>query len=317
MNLVGAFLRLIRFPNLFFIAVTQFLFYFCIVVPRIHEGHFQITEEFKLFLILVSSSLSIAAGGYVINDYFDLNIDQINKPSKMVVEKLIHRRWAIIWHWLFSTAGVVMSSYLSFVTHNWLIGLSNTFCVLLLWFYSTTFKKKLLVGNIIISLLTAWVVLVVYFFVDEYPATLLTNIEKPDELMLRKIFRLAFLYGGFAFIISLIREVVKDIEDMEGDSRYGCKTMPIVWCIPVAKVFTAVWLIVLIGAVGVVQFYALRLGWWISVIYGVTLIILPLIWIFRKLFTASVVSDFSKLSATIKLVMLTGILSMIFFKIYS
>ena len=155
MNLIGAFLRLIRFPNLFFIAITQFLFYFCIVVPRIHEGSFHVTEEFKLFLILVSSSVSVAAGGYVINDYFDLNIDQVNKPARMVVEKLIHRRWAIIWHWLFSTAGVVMGFYLTFITHNWLIGLSNTVCVLLLWFYSTTFKKKLLVGNIIISLLTA------------------------------------------------------------------------------------------------------------------------------------------------------------------
>jgi 4-hydroxybenzoate polyprenyltransferase len=101
-------------------------------------------------------SLSIAAAGYIINDYFDLNIDRVNNPYKLVVEKIIKRRWAIIWHLILSGMGIAIGFYLSWKLRNVFIGPSNLFCVLLLWFYSTTFKKKLLIGNILISLLTAW-----------------------------------------------------------------------------------------------------------------------------------------------------------------
>ena len=134
---------------------------------------------------------------------------------------------------------------------------------------------------------------------------------------LRRFIRISFLYASFAFIISLIREVVKDMEDMDGDARYGCKTIPIVWGIPASKVFVAVWLVVLIGMISVVQFYVLQLGWLWSAVYCITLIILPLVWILRKLFMAKVAKDYHALSNIIKLVMLTGLLSMIFFKIYS
>ena len=318
MKLAGAFLRLIRYPNLIFIAITQFLFYFCILYPTAHP-HIFFADEFSLLLLLVASSVSIAAGGYVINDYFDLSIDQVNKPGRIVVEKLIHRRWAIIWHWIFSTAGVVMGFYISFITRNWLIGFSNVLCVLLLCVYSTIFKKKLLSGNIIISLLTAWVVLVVFFFVDYFPDTIIPGWEMPaamDERAHRSIMRLAFLYGGFAFVISLIREVIKDMEDMEGDARYGCKTMPVEWGVPVAKVFAGAWLMVLIGSLLAIQFYAMYLGWWWSILYCTLLIIIPLLWIVRKLYFAAVQADYHYLSGAVKFVMLSGILSMIFFKLY-
>ena len=318
MKLAGAFLRLIRYPNLIFIAITQLMFYFTILYPASHPEVF-FKDEFSLLLLLVGSSVCIAAGGYVINDYFDLNIDQVNKPNRIVVEKHIHRRWAIIWHWIFSTAGVVMGFYISFVTHNWLIGFSNVICVLLLWAYSTTFKKKLLLGNIIISMLTAWVVLVVFFFVDYFPSNIVPGWQMPaamDAQVLRRVMRLAFLYGGFAFVISLIREVIKDLEDMEGDARYGCKTMPIVWGVPVAKVFTGVWLMVLAGSLLATQFYAMYLGWWWSILYCTALIILPLLWITGKLYVALVPSDYAYLSGAVKFVMLTGILSMFFFKLY-
>jgi len=107
------------------------------------------------------------------------------------------------------------------------------------------------------------------------------------------------------------------MEDMEGDAKYGCKTMPIVWGIPATKVFTAVWLIVLAAALVIIQVYALYLGWFWSVLYSVITIIIPLLWILKKLYQARVTKDYHQLSTAIKLVMLAGILSMIFFKIYS
>ena len=132
-----------------------------------------------------------------------------------------------------------------------------------------------------------------------------------------RFFRFAVLYTSFAFIISLIREVIKDMEDMEGDRKYGCRTMPIVWGVNASKVFVAVWIIVLVAALTILQFYVLPFGWWLSALYCLLLIIAPLLWILIKLFRARSQEDFHLLSRVVKLVMLTGILSMIFFRVYN
>jgi len=261
------------------------------------------------------ASVFIAAAGYIINDYFDLNIDQVNKPHKLVVEKIIKRRWAILWHLSLSFTGILVSFYIGWKVNNILIGFANMICVVLLWFYSTTFKRKLILGNVIISLLSAWVVLVLYF--SEWSRYFHRTIGHEELYALTRIFRFAFLYGAFAFIISLIREVVKDIEDMPGDSKYGCRTMPIVWGLHVTKIFVSTWLIVLIAALGTLQFYVLQFRWWWSALYCFVMILVPLLYIFRKLLNANTTEDYRFLSRLIKWVMLTGILSMIFFRIYS
>lgn len=311
MKLIAAFFRLVRWPNLVFIALTQFLFVYCIVKPVFSNSPVQPNVHGLNFLLISISSILIAAAGYIINDYFDLNIDQVNKPDKLVVEKIIKRRWTIIWHILLSTAGVAIGFYVDFTSHIWLLGFSNAICVALLFFYSTTLKRKLLVGNVLISLLTAWVILVVAWC--EYNHLMRIN----NGLHAEKILRETFLYAGFAFIISLIREVVKDMEDIEGDRRYGCTTMPIAWGINATKVFVAVWLVVLIATLLIVQIYALRLEWYWSVVYCLIAIVVPLVFILKKLITASTPQNYHKLSALVKFVMFTGILSMIFFKIYS
>src|SRR5688572_3368171 len=159
MKLIAAFFKLIRWPNLFFIALTQFLFYFCVFKQLLIQPGYQ--TENLLFYLLVAASVVIAAAGYIINDYFDLSIDAINKPSKIVVDKIVKRRWAIFWHLVLSAVGILISVYVSFRLGSWLITIANVCCVLLLWFYSTTFEKKVLSGNVIIAALTAWVIVVV------------------------------------------------------------------------------------------------------------------------------------------------------------
>ena len=308
MKLAKAFLQLIRWPNLVFIALTQCLFYFCVFESFIiFPGYGQ---RNLLFYLLVAASVFIAAAGYIINDYFDLHIDSINKPKKVIVDRVIKRRWAIIWHFVLSAAGLLLSLIISYKTGSWIIVLVNIFCVILLWFYSTTFKKKLLSGNIIIAALTAWVIIVVYFFAG---ANIGIWQHSSNAFDARRFFKFCMLYAGFAFIVSLIREAVKDMEDMDGDAKYNCKTMPIVWGVPSAKVFTAVWLIVCIGAVAIVQLYAWQSGWWWITAYSIILIVLPMIFILKKLHEASLPADYHKLSSQIKYVMLAGILSMLFF----
>jgi 4-hydroxybenzoate polyprenyltransferase len=311
MKLTGAFLRLVRWPNLVFIVLTQFLFYYTIILPSFDRVGITGSLSWKLFCWLSVSSAFIAAAGYIINDYFDLNIDQVNKPASIVIQKIIKRRWAIFWHLSLSFAGVVIAFYISWRIRSWVPGPANLVCVLLLWFYSTSFKKKFLFGNIVISLLTAWVVFVLYM--AELNITMMAQ-QPVYHAVMAKIFKLAVLYGGFAFIISLVREVVKDMEDIQGDEKYGCRTMPVVWGIPASKVFAGVWLVVLILAVIVLQVYADLLGWIWESLFALLLVVLPLVNILWTLYSANTSKQFHKISNLIKLVMLTGILSMVFFK---
>lgn len=311
MKLLAAFLKLVRWPNLLFIALTQSLFYFCIVLPEINKSGLASNLSNGYFFLLVISYVFIAAGGNIINDYFDLNIDLINKPHKVVVNQIIKRRWVIVWHILLSAAAVLIGFYIDRKTPVKMLGFANLVCVALLFIYSISLKKKLLVGNVIIALLIAWSLLVVSFC----ETTLIIRSDSPDFVL--KITRLSILYAAFAYIITLIREVVKDMEDIEGDRRFGCTTMPIVWGINATKIFTSVWIIILIIILVLVQFYVLQFRWWFSILYCIVLIIIPLISVFKKLIKAKTTSDYSAISKLIKLIILSGILSMVFFKLYS
>lgn len=304
MSLIIAFLKLLRWPNLIFIILTQWLFYYCIYLPL-----FQIPQPFLLTWLIIGS-VCIAGAGYIINDYFDLNIDKINKPGKNVLNTVINRRWAIVWHMLLSVAGIVATA-LAVGLGKWYLIMANIFCVLLLWFYSTSLKRELLIGNFVISLLAAWTVLILFFsqvsFVEAFNTTNYNTL---------KFFRLAFLYGGFAFIISLIREAIKDVEDREGDAQYGCRTLPIYAGLRTTKVYISIWIIVLIAALIILQLYILQFGWFFAVLYSILLIIIPLIYLLLQLRKANSIKDFRKLSGLTKTIMLSGILSMIFFRLY-
>ena len=310
MKVIVAFFRLIRWPNLVFIVLTQALFrYFILpfVYIESHPGYDHIKLSTPLFFLLSFASVCIAGAGYIINDYFDINIDLVNKSSKVIVGKFIKRRSAILFHAILSFTGLALSMYIGYKIGNALIPFFNLLAILILWFYSSTFKKKLLIGNVLISLLTAWVILVLT--VAEYRFRI-----SPHDIVWQRLLKVSFIYAGFAFIISLIREVIKDMEDLDGDMRYGCSTMPVVWGLPVSKVFTGVWIVVLTGLVIAIQIYVLQLGWWYSALYSIIAIIIPLLWVLKKLYTAGTPREFHQLSSAVKLIMLAGIISMIFFK---
>jgi 4-hydroxybenzoate polyprenyltransferase len=313
MNSFAAFFKLVRWVNLVFIALTQILFYY-LVLPFVYAGNSTHGPYLSQpdFFILIATSVCIAAAGYIINDYFDLNIDLVNKPDRLIIEKYIKRRWAIVLHVLLSLMGFILSCYVGWHIRNIYIPFFNLISIVALWFYSTTFKKKILAGNVIISLLTAWVILIIT--VAEYQF----NIgNAANTFFASRLLKVSFVYAGFAFVISLIREVVKDMEDIDGDMKYGCNTMPIAWGIPASKVFAGVWLVVLIADIAIIQFYVVHLGWWLSSLYSFILIVYPLILIIKKLYEAHTTADFHHLSLLIKFVMLTGILSMVFFRLYS
>lgn len=307
-----AFLKLIRWPNLFFIALTQLLFHFCLLLPIFNRGGIDPVIGNRLLSVIVAMSVFIAAAGYIINDYFDINIDQINKPHRQFIPKFVTRRWAILWHSLLSFSGVVLSFYTGWKLGVWWIGPSNALCVFLLFVYSGTFKKRFLSGNIIIAALTAWAValpgLASFYYLYYAP--------QGSVGTQARILRYTLLYASFAFVISLVREAVKDIEDLKGDMRYGCKTLPIVAGINAAKTYVMVWLVVLMGAVIIMQAYAAQLGWWLTVLYALLFIVAPLGYLSAKFIAARRTGEYHSISTLAKFVMLTGILSLLFFKIY-
>ena len=312
MNLVGAFIKMIRLPNLFFIALTQILFHTAVLNTILLPLGTRPSIDGLNFILLVVSSVLIAGAGYIINDYFDINIDQINKPTANVVDKIVSRRWAMAWHFVLSGVGIILSAWVSWRTGFWYILLGNFMCVLLLFGYSVSLKRKLLSGNIIISLLTAWAILVISIAEINTQTLVIPAVTEA----VNKITRIAFLYAGFAFISSLIREAIKDIEDLQGDERYGCRTMPIVWGVNAAKVYIAVWLVVILALLVILQVYVARFEWWWAMVYSIVFIIGPFVLIFFQLYKAKDQKDYHRLSNWTKLVMLTGILSMIFFYFY-
>jgi 4-hydroxybenzoate polyprenyltransferase len=300
-------LKLVRWPNLLFILLAECLFHFCIYKPLYPLGGAAADRQFYFILI---TYVLIAAAGYIINDYFDVNIDQVNKPEKVVVGEFISRRWVIFWHLIFSLLGIYISTIAFPFQLYWHIHLANLATILFLWFYSTNFKKDFLVGNVVISILTAWSIAVVYF--SKFTVQELFHPAIGSVANVR-FFKLMLLYSAFAFILTLVREALKDMEDIEGDEKFGCKTLPIVWGLMPTKVYIAVWLMVVIVMLAIIQIFVLPFGWWVSIIYCFLFIIAPLVYVLVKLPNSFSSKDFTKLSSWIKFAMLAGILSMGFF----
>jgi len=274
------FLRLIRVQNLLIVVMTQFLARIALVGPR-HEWLRILTDP--TIWLLSFSTVCIAAAGYIINDYFDVKIDLINKPERVVIGRYLKRRVAIGTHQILSVLGCLIGLYLS----KWVF-LLDVVSVSLLWFYSARLKREPFIGNVVIALLTAFslLVLAVYY---------------------RKNADIILIYALFSFGISLVREVIKDMQDVRGDARFGCRTLPIVWGLRRTKYL----LYVLIASFIMTLFLIANDldNQKLSLIF--LLLLAPITWLIYRLVYADKRSDFGYLSSLCKIIMLIGILSMI------
>lgn len=269
-----ALLKLTRTGNLFIIAFAQYLTALFLIGYE--------TLDDLLLLILTISTVLVAAGGYIINDYYDIKIDYINKPDRVIIGKRINRRYAILLHISLSLLGILLGLMLS-----WSIAFVNALSVFLLWLYSNLLKRLPFVGNLTIALLTSFSILIV----DLYYRT-----QNP----------LILVYALFAFFTTLIREIIKDMEDLKGDNTFGCKTLPIVLGIRRTKgilyVITILFLLFALLSVFVYEVFPsfLHIAW-----LGI-----PVGYLLIRLIRADTKRDFSILSSYCKIIMLLGILSM-------
>ena len=276
MSLLRSFLRLTRFWNLLIIGLAQY----CTAAFLIRIGNI---DDIRL-LLLVSSTMLIAAAGYIINDYYDVKIDLINKPERVVIGKGITRRYALLFHTLLSVTGVGLGFLLS-----WKIGIVNFTCAFLLWLYSNALKRLPFIGNFTVALLTGLSIFMV-------------------NLLYPPLLPLTWVYALFAFFITLVREIIKDLEDLKGDGTFGCKTLPIVWGIRPTKQFTYLLLILFSLVVTSLHFWFMPLP---MNFFNVSLF-LPMLILLLWLIRADTRRDFYNLSQFCKLIMLAGILSMAF-----
>jgi 4-hydroxybenzoate polyprenyltransferase len=306
LKILKAFLRLIRLPNLLIIAITQYFIRWFILKPLLGVSGFEVQLGTIQFASLVLSTVFLAASGYIINDYFDRKIDLVNRPGKVIVGRLISNRYAMLSHIIFSIVGILLGAYVSYSIGHLNLTIIFLFASAVLMFYSTTYKRQLLVGNILISLLVGIVPLMVLLF--EFPLL----IRKYKLYILATGINFDFLifwvgsYAAFAFIINLIREVIKDMEDYEGDFVFGRQTIPIIWGMKVSKIIVAS--LIVLSIMPIIYLLIFHLGDPISIIYIILAIILPLSAIAIGAFFAASKRHYSLLSQLIKLVMLTGLL---------
>ena len=311
------FLKLIRFPNLIILALAQCLIYYMVVVPLLKTSEFTPSLHTWQFLLIVLSTVLIAAGGYVINDFFDKDIDAANGIGK------VHdfSGWTMkTLYFVFSIIGIAIGLYLTYALKLRQFALTYLLTAALLYFYSASYKRLPLVGNFVVAFLTA-VAVFLPAFADYELQYAFRDIKLPvinnKMYNLRLIIAITAAYAFFAFLISLVREIIKDMEDIEGDREFGCNTLPIVAGINNTKLI-AIGLLLLI--VGLILFIQIKQAWWESLpVFGYTILFvqLPLLILSVKLFLSAEKKHFKVASMIAKVVMVGGILSLPVFKFFS
>lgn len=294
------FLKLIRFPNLIIIVLTQYLLQYLILIPAFHEvGLSPLLSHFH-FSIFVFSTILIAAGGYIINDLEDYEIDLLNKPEKVIINQFIPEQNAWKLYWGISLLGFFISLYLAFHVENLPLIFIYPIAVFLLFIYSKSLKKSVLWGNLIVSIFCAFVAGIVIFAERE-------NVWEMKGLG-AEISKIFIFYLLFAFFSTLFREIIKDIEDEEGDRKNGCQTLPIVFGKTTAKWVGIFFGNVLLLTLGYWLFLKKENGFDVGIIYILVGIIFPLIFSIFKFYLAKTKKEFHLLSQISKYIMLSGIL---------
>lgn len=277
-------LRLLRVPNLLLMLLAQALVQACILYPGQPWG----AVSWPSFWLTTLSTVTVAAGGYAINDYYDVKIDAVNRPRRRVVGRgPLTRRRTMLLHLLLSAAGVAAG-----LAVGWSVGAIAAGAALALWAYSAQLKRRLLVGNLVVAALGAAMVLVV-------------------EVAARTHSRAVWVYAALAALLTLIREIIKDAEDVRGDARFNCRTLPIVAGLPRTKAVLYALTLVLAGALLVVV--VRRPEAWRFNGFLVLAVLAPLGLLVSWLRRADRRLHFARLSGLGKLLMLAGMLSMLLY----
>jgi len=319
---IKAYLQLARWSNLVMLAILIWVMQQWVAIPVLHHAMFTNVLPWWIQTLLILAAVLIAAGGYVINDYFDIKIDRINRPDKVIVTNTISKQQAIRYHQALSVTGATLGLIVAWWCRSWTLGLIYIIIPGLLWFYSSTYKRQFIVGNIIISLLAAMppitiamaniggVNLTIKHILES------TGLQNVDDWMdyspvAHNLYIWLGVFALFAFLTTLMREIIKDLEDVEGDRELECHTLPVrmgewgtKWVVSVLALITIA-LLIYIG------FFCLPYpsGWnTLSGRYIIFGIITPLLGSLWLMWAAKIPSDYHVAQNVMKFVMLMGML---------
>ncbi len=307
MQFLKAIFLLSRPLNLFFVVLTMILVRQCIVLPAF--SHVEVLPALNnlWFGLLILSVVLISAAGYLINDYFDVKADEINKPDKIIVGRLIERRWVMFTQIMMNVTGLLLGlACAKAVYRPHLVGY-HIFAICLLWYYSTHFKKQVWIGNVVIALLTALVCWIVIAFEWYTLAVGSFGIETSSNMLI-----IGLVYTLFAFLTNLIREIVKDAEDISGDTVLQANTIPLKYGLKTTRNIIIGFCILTALVISVFLIIHFKMSSQLNLFLFLILPIFVFSVLIYKIWNADTKADYHQLSSLLKLVIFFGILSMLF-----
>ena len=303
-------MRLVRWSNLLFLAALVWLMEKWVAVPVLDAAAFgEQLPSYTLWLITLATVL-IAGGGYVINDYFDVKIDRVNRPDELIVTRTIPKPVAMQISLGMSIAGVLCGLVAAWLLRSMTIGIIFIIVPGLLWFYSSSYKRLFMVGNLTIALLAGLTPLLVAM-ANVAQLRLRFAVIMPYLTLEHDLYAWLGGFALFAFLLTWIREIVKDAQDQMGDREYECHSMPIVWGEMWTKIFVTALIVLTIAIIGHLWCRVLPFptGWLsLSTRYIVFGVLIPLLGVLGLLWSAKIPSDYKTCQQLVKFTMLLGML---------
>ncbi|WP_073584850.1 geranylgeranylglycerol-phosphate geranylgeranyltransferase [Flavobacterium cucumis] len=292
------YLQLIRYQNLLMLAFMQLVFRYLFLA----QSYVDLALTDFNYILLVIATVFIAAGGYVINNIMDQETDAIAKPQNRVVGVTISETVAYNWYIGLTIVGVGIGFYLSNVIYKPSFASMFILVATLLYIYATSFKQIPVVGNVVVALLLSSSILIIGLF-DILPA-----VDVDNRFRMKEAFDIIIHYALFSFLINWIREIVKDLEDMDGDYQSGINTLPIAIGIQKTKLMVGILTVI---AIGILVYYVNSNFFELDyvVYYAMLLILGPLLYFGLKLLNATTKKEFHQLSVVLKVILFFGILS--------
>ncbi len=299
--------QLFRPINLLIVAITQYLLQYLVLIPALSEvGLNPLLDNFHFFL-LVSTTVLIATGGYVVNDIIDYKTDLVNKPEKVVVNNKLSKNTALLIYGIICIIGAIIAYYLAIYVNNRSLFFIYPVAVILLYLYSGWFKKMPLSGNIIVAIFCAGVAGIVLFAERET----YSQLHSGRPALTANITEIFVGYIVFAFLSTLLREVVKDMEDVEGDKLSGLRTFPIVFGINKSKSLSSIIsYLIFIGLLYSSYWLAVN-SKFIALAFLIVGIFVPLTYLLNIIKKSKSKVDYSRLSKLTKAIMLSGLVLLI------
>ena len=304
---IKPYFRLLRVGNLGFLVILLFVMEYWVATPLLQRALFSEQMPWWILTVLIISVVCIAAGGYVINDYFDVKIDRINRPDDLIVTRVISRDAAMLMFQVLTAVGIVCGGVVSWWARSWTLLFIYIVIPGLLWFYSASYKRMFLVGNLIVAFVSAIVPLLVAIVNADHLRHLYGETLAYTPIV-GELYIWLSGFAAFAFLMTLAREMV---EDIEGDREMECRTLPIVWGEKWTKIIVTA---LVVGIMALIDY----IGWavlpfpaaWntLTCRYLVFGLKVPLVCVLVLLWFAKSPREFRTVQQVLKFVMFMGVL---------